>query len=1048
MASFSRAVVCLVAALAVTTAAAQTGSLAVEVVDAAGLPLPGATVTISHKTGNVKTTAQLTGDDGRVDFPVLKPGVGYSIAINHPGYNPRRYDDLRVHINDPLVVSVQLMELLEERVTVKATRDVIDLTDSSSSYKFSADFVTELPVEGRFYQNILPLAPGVLDADGDGNPNVHGSRERDFAAMIGGVRNVDPLTGKWMSRINPNSIEEIEVITAGAGVEFGRAQGGFARIIQKQGNNDHEGTFEFFYRSSQYDQFPTGYQLGKPDYKWVQPALQLTGPILRDRLWYRFSHEYRDVEEPLFFPSRDATTTTQEWTHSDQITWQVSPRNKLAFLFQSDPHETTNLGVNEFRPAEASWGLKRNATSYAVTWTAPYSTRLLVESTAAWQDLTHEIRPTTQGIENDCIGLGPAYLRQSQCTDLTRGPVSGSYYRTQDDHSQRFSVNGKVTAYARLAGMSHQFRAGMSIENERYFRELGQTPFGFKWTPKWAFFPVPRYLVRPSFPQSDEVRATGTNVALYVEDQFKPARNVTITVGLRVDKEELTGEGPTQIYPGQELRAYEDVLEPWIPILLNNETPEGPVLFHNIAADAWPSIFTGFEDYPGFEREMQNILCEGRTGLDQAHCRIEVSQDILEQSANDLESLRSRESFVLDNTNLSPFLALAWSPGSNGKTALKVAFGRHYNNIPLIVPLQDQEPVVTEVNYTRSYYYPWWEPYWILNGDITPTVSIQAVDRALRTPYQDEFTAKIEREIWAETSLSATYINRKFRDQIQDVNTNLATGDYGHCGPSGIEGSPGTGDTFNDPMTGESYVDMEPGFGDGRIDNCDGDRYSDLYVQNPFWGDVFLVTNANSIDYTAFILELIRRQYRGWELQGSYTWSKAVGDGEDFFQELGNDPSLRLDVFGFQSYDQRHAFKLNAVTITPWGFRAGGSLSWHSGLPYSHLIESFSFDTLPPILDLTNVGKIRGRTRQIYPTAARNDSRNAAYWNLDLRIAKEFRVGRSAVFQLSAEVFNVMNEQTYMIYDFTQRSGQQVNLRNEAHVRPGRRIQLGLKVSY
>ena len=64
-------------------------------------------------------------------------------------------------------------------------------------------------------------------------------------ALVGGVSNVDPLTGQWLSRVNPNSIEEMEVVTAGAGVEFGRAQGGFANIIQKQGSNRHEGIVEF-----------------------------------------------------------------------------------------------------------------------------------------------------------------------------------------------------------------------------------------------------------------------------------------------------------------------------------------------------------------------------------------------------------------------------------------------------------------------------------------------------------------------------------------------------------------------------------------------------------------------------------------------------------------------------------------------------------------------------------------------------------------------------------------------------------------------------------
>jgi hypothetical protein len=76
-----------------------------------------------------------------------------------------------------------------------------------------------------------------------GNPNVHGGRERDFRAQIGGVSNVDPLTGEWLSRINPESIEEMEILPWGAGVEFGRASAGFARVLQTQGSNEFECTF-------------------------------------------------------------------------------------------------------------------------------------------------------------------------------------------------------------------------------------------------------------------------------------------------------------------------------------------------------------------------------------------------------------------------------------------------------------------------------------------------------------------------------------------------------------------------------------------------------------------------------------------------------------------------------------------------------------------------------------------------------------------------------------------------------------------------------------
>ena len=50
---------------------------------------------------------------------------------------------------------------------------------------FSADFVADLPVAGRFYQNVIALAPGVQDPDGDGNPNVNGARARDFKTQLG-----------------------------------------------------------------------------------------------------------------------------------------------------------------------------------------------------------------------------------------------------------------------------------------------------------------------------------------------------------------------------------------------------------------------------------------------------------------------------------------------------------------------------------------------------------------------------------------------------------------------------------------------------------------------------------------------------------------------------------------------------------------------------------------------------------------------------------------------------------------------------------------------
>ena len=181
-------------------------------------------------------------------------------------------------------------------------------------------------------------------------------------------------------------------------------------------------------------------------------------------------------------------------------------------------------------------------------------------------------------------------------------------------------------------------------------------------------------------------------------------------------------------------------------------------------------------------------------------------------------------------------------------------------------------------------------------------------------------------------------------------------------------------------------------------------------------------------------------------MNASYTWSQATGDGEDFFQQLGNDPGLNIDVHGFQSYDQRHVVKLNATTITPWGVRLGTAVTWQSGLPYSVLEQSFSDDSLPPS---TSIFIPPGaRLRESYPTDTRNGERNRSFWNVDLQATKEIRLGRRLNMRISAEVFNVFNDGTYQIYNPFLQAGRQINGVNEAQRRFGRRWQVGMRLSF
>ena len=122
--------------------------------------------------GFIKETTEQANLKGFVDFPVLSPGSGYSITISFPGMTTVTLPDLFVRLSQNQTIPVTMQAEFVEKVEVRARADVIDLDKQRSSTRFSDDFISDLPVHGRFYQNVLTLAPGVQDSDGDGNPNV------------------------------------------------------------------------------------------------------------------------------------------------------------------------------------------------------------------------------------------------------------------------------------------------------------------------------------------------------------------------------------------------------------------------------------------------------------------------------------------------------------------------------------------------------------------------------------------------------------------------------------------------------------------------------------------------------------------------------------------------------------------------------------------------------------------------------------------------------------------------------------------------------------
>jgi hypothetical protein len=1024
--------------LAVATAlagpvAAQTGSLRVVVTDAGTkAALRGATVVLDSETRQVAPTRALTDASGSVVFPVLRAGGGYTVEVGLHGYAVLRLPDVRVPPGGAAVLPVALFPALAESVDVRARSEGVDLDDATTSTTFTSEFTEDLPIYGRFYQTLLTMAPGVLDSDGDGNPNVLGARATDFKTVVGGVANTDPLTGGFLSYLSLESVEALEVVTAGAGVAFGRAQGGFANLVQKQGSNDFEGVAGFLWGSSLLD--GNGAAEGEvPEFDRFQPYVQVSGPIVEDRLWYRLSHEWIRRDDPVNVLSGVALTHERQDIHSDQLTWQVSPRNKMTLQVARDPLQRENVGLASGTKPESSYSIRRGGNTTSLTWTVPHSANLFAEGLVALQEHREELFPTETGVDNACSYADEwTNLGKSRCTDDETGAVSGSWQTDSRDLRRRSTVRGQVTYSPGGGGrVAHRFQAGLSVENERYFRHLFRGIDGvllhtnpFEWR-------AGVYFAEMYVPGETRSRAVGSGSSVFLEDQVRLGSRWSVTAGLRVDREEISAKSKEGFDPAAEAARFRELLAGGVQ-----------------APDAMEQAFTGFDGKEDFQLELGDVL-----GVD-----IGNISPLLEQSSR-WPRKRRLENVDLAPTTLSPRLAVTWDPWGSGKTKIAATAGRYYDKVFLSVPLLATESPTSAMSFATWYEIGFgWYAYRAAGGAENGRVTV--VDPGLRTPYQDEITFSAEREILPETSVKVTWVHRRFRDQLQDVDVNHVSGDYGRCllnfdlGSAFMVGSPGSGQTLLDPYSGRSYQDSDPGIGDGRQDDCTGeivrpgglltplarrpDGLPDLYALNPVWGQVMVVGNHNTADYSAALLEVVRRFAHGWGLQVSYTWSRAIGDAEAFDQLLGDEPDVVNEERSYLGYDQRHVVKVVGARDTKWGWRLGTAVRFESGLPYSVIEPVRSSYGLPPEYGLSYpLTQIRYR----YPTGKRNDRRNPGFWNFDLRVSRELALRGSRTFGLTVEVFNLLNDDTLRVDRLEE--GTVIGVR-----RFGRRFQLGLRSSF
>ncbi len=302
-------------------AQSDTASLSGAVVDPQGRPVPEVEVKATRiETGN--TSISTTNSAGIYFFSSLTPGH-YQLVVGKEGFKEIVAKGLTLQVEGRVEQNFKLeIGSQTETVTVEGSALEMNTTDATVSTVVDRKFADNLPLNGRSFQSLIELAPGVIPTAGSGNTDtfvVNGQRETSNywtvdgvsanfgiggnignpGAGLGGQAGATSLSGGTNSLVSVDALQEFRIETSTAAPDSGLTAGGQISIVTRSGTNQFHGSLFDYFRNTVLDanNWFNGVNVFNPTPLPKAPEQQndfggtIGGPIRKDRTFFFFSYE-------------------------------------------------------------------------------------------------------------------------------------------------------------------------------------------------------------------------------------------------------------------------------------------------------------------------------------------------------------------------------------------------------------------------------------------------------------------------------------------------------------------------------------------------------------------------------------------------------------------------------------------------------------------------------------------------------------------------------------------------------------------------------------
>jgi outer membrane receptor protein involved in Fe transport len=1024
------------------SALAQTGAVTGTAKDQSGAVLPGVSISVTN-TGTNAARAGLTDERGDYTVRLLPVGM-YKITAELPGFRTGVAENIKVDVNDNIRIdfSLQVGNVTEQLVVTEAS-PLVQSETSSVGKVIDGQKIAELPLNGRHFESLINMVPGVTasgqerNVPGVGVASAGGARTTFNNFVLDGIDNNDPSVNDFTLRPIVDAIQEFKVQTNSYTAEYGRGGGANIQVTTKGGTNEFHGSIWEFLRNDALDarNFFAPANAPKPPFHRNQFGGVFGGPIA-------IPHLYDGHDKTFFF-------FAYEGVRRQQIVSSLQAVPSLAFRqgdFSSLAAQLKDPLTNGTFAGNIIPANRFNAVSQqVVTRFYPVPTPGLAgtNNLQVNNQFPETIDQFNARLDRRISNSNSLFGRWGFTRDILETPCSGNGTSTcvpgfgnhDTLHAESLSI---VDTHILSNRLINEVRLGFNRQGQprvqlRAFKEDVTSELGIPTSPNPRDWGVPSFVVTGYGNIGDrgfQTRA-GNTYQLVDTVSYSPTSH-SIRMGFDMRKVEFNAASQareTFRFDGRfSGNAFADFL-----LGFPNQTTRDPtdtMRYHRV----W--TYAGFvqDDYKATSKLTVNmgLRYEYYTPDVEKYNRLAQLDITTFQYVIAGVNGASRSLYQSKKTNFAPRIGFAFRPTASSDLAVRAGYGIFYNQAILGNNLFFQRTGP-----------PFQKPEQF-------NATTNATDLTLSTPFPSALQAST-------AIFNAPSIDPHFKDaNVQQWNLGVEKS----CAQNmvfelGYIGSKGTNLT--------RVADINQAFL----------TPANLPVQSrrplPQYGTVTVLQGSANSFYHGMVARAERRFSGGVTFLTSYTFAHAIDDNDES-NTAQDSRNLRANR-GNSNFDIRHRMVFSYVWDIPFmktnrfigGWEFAGIQTFQTGRPLTATLSGARSNTgstndhpdatgIDPILrnSISKTVYLNPAAFSLQPTGTfGNSGRNTFYGpgqnNLDLTLSKNFKLETAAI-QFRAEFFNAFNR-PFLDNPNTQRDSAAFGTIT-ATLRDNRQIQFGLKISY